>query len=367
MSDHLDLLRFRQNYQLPGSVYANTSSNGIMSRHTLDTGIHADHSYALDADSSRAYWVQSGHGAVKQTLAHFLDCSVNNLALVPNCSLGLNLLVQSLDTNASVLLFEKEYPSLTAPFELNMKRVIRIPFKETVLSTQFILEQLNQHKPNILALSWVHWLSGFRVDLKELCAFCQDRNIITCIDATQAIGAFPLSTKDIRPDILVASGYKWLLAGHGNGFVYLSNKLLDRLTFRTAGFNSYDFDGDTWSLEESVRCLEPGHSDHISFSRLSAAVHEHIEIGPEKIASAVSSLVALFVQELNKIGIKHLSSDLDRERSGIVSVDLSKDQVHNLQSEDIRFVRRGGFARFGWHFYNLEEEVLKVIDLLRNS
>ncbi|MCB9245481.1 MAG: aminotransferase class V-fold PLP-dependent enzyme [Flavobacteriales bacterium] len=362
-----DYLAIRANYHLPGNIYANTSSNGVMSDQTVHIGLNVDRSFQDDPDGSRNYWVRSGQQHVKQTLARYLNTSVSNLALVPNASIGLNLLIHSLDGNLPVLVLENEYPSLTAPFDINMKSVIRLSFDVERSGTKEIIDLIDRYKPGIVAISWVQWLSGFRVELDELCTYCRNENIITCIDVTQALGAFHLNLSKTPADIVIGSGYKWVLAGFGNAFVYVADHLLENFHFKVAGFNSYDFNGDQYSFEESIRCLEPGHLDHVSFTRFSAALDQLISMDPFALSTRVLALSTLFIHELEKLGIEHLSAESEFERSGIVSADLSQQQYALLNDADIRFNRRLSYARFGWHFYNMEEEVLRVIEIIRKG
>src|SRR6056297_213881 len=53
----------------------------------------------------------------RATIGSFFNCNEENVALVYNFSIGLNLLLEGLDTNKKVLLLENDYPSLNWPFE----------------------------------------------------------------------------------------------------------------------------------------------------------------------------------------------------------------------------------------------------------
>jgi len=93
-------------------------------------------------------------------------------------------------------------------------------------------------------MSHVQWLSGFKADLEKLGAFCRERGIFTLIDGTQFIGTGPIDLAALQVDAYGASGYKWLLAGFGNGFLYTAPHFFNELDIRIGGFDfkCYSFD-----------------------------------------------------------------------------------------------------------------------------
>src|SRR3712207_9580694 len=44
------------------------------------------------------------------------------------------------------------------------------------------------------------------------------------VDAIQSLGAHPFDVREVRPDFLVASAYKWLLGPYGVGFLYAGER-----------------------------------------------------------------------------------------------------------------------------------------------
>ncbi len=47
------------------------------------------------------------------------------------------------------------------------------------------------------------------------------------VDATQSLGAMPFSVDQIKPDFLVAAGYKWLLCPYGFSLMFVAEKWRD--------------------------------------------------------------------------------------------------------------------------------------------
>jgi selenocysteine lyase/cysteine desulfurase len=44
------------------------------------------------------------------------------------------------------------------------------------------------------------------------------------VDATQTLGAMPFYVAEVKPDFLIATGYKWLLCPYGFSLLYVSEQ-----------------------------------------------------------------------------------------------------------------------------------------------
>ena len=79
------------------------------------------------------------------------------------------------------------------------------------------------------------------------------------------------------------------------------------------------------------------------------------------------SLGDCIINELNRRNIKIYSSTQLPERSGNISFVLDKDinKLYSFMLENkVKLTVRDGLVRFSPHFYNHEDEILKVFDLL---
>jgi cysteine desulfurase / selenocysteine lyase len=61
---------------------------------------------------------------------------------------------------------------------------------------------------------------------KNLGNFCMENNLIFVVNATQALGIFPVDVKKCNIDFLVFTGLKWATAGYGIGGLYVNKKWL---------------------------------------------------------------------------------------------------------------------------------------------
>lgn len=77
----------------------------------------------------------------------------------------------------------------------------------------------------LISVSYVQFLSGYRIDLEKLGAYCRNNNIIFSVDAIQALGAVKLDVEKCNIDFLSCGTQKWLLGFQGLAFIYLNEKL----------------------------------------------------------------------------------------------------------------------------------------------
>jgi len=87
------------------------------------------------------------------------------------------------------------------------------------------LDKISTSKPTAFAFSLVQYVSGIKLSdqfLKTLKTAFPD--ILLMVDGTQFCGTAPFNFEDSAIDVLISSGYKWMLGGYGNGFVFIKTQ-----------------------------------------------------------------------------------------------------------------------------------------------
>ena len=105
----------------------------------------------------------------------------------------------------------------------------------------------------------------------------------------------------------------------------------------------------------------------MSIHAFGAALGLLLEAGIDNIKKRVISVGNYIIAELNRRNIKIYSSTLLNERSGNISFVLDKDvsKLYSFMLENkVKLTVRDGLVRFSPHFYNNEDEVLQVFDIL---
>ena len=81
------------------------------------------------------------------------------------------------------------------------------------------LEAACDSRTRIITVSWVGYLSGWRLELDEVVEIARRVGALVFVDAIQGLGVFPLDVRATPIDFLAADGHKWLLGPEGRGAV----------------------------------------------------------------------------------------------------------------------------------------------------
>ncbi|MGV3636149.1 MAG: aminotransferase class V-fold PLP-dependent enzyme [Flavobacteriales bacterium] len=329
-------------------VYLDTSSMGLMAGATVQAA-HGEHERLMREGSGRLFqWMFGGNADVARTVAANIGGNAHGTALVQSFTVGLAQLAPLLKHRPKVLLIGHDYPTLHAPFGLpGFERVVVSPEADGTISLDTIRTTLERERPQVVAISAVQWLTGFRIDLHALVALCRSFGAWSFVDITQSWCAVPLDVQAIGIDIVGASGYKWPLAGFGNGFLHLSETVRAELKERT------DVD--------PIAMLNAGHRDPVALTRLQDALQRIAAIGPERIAAHVSDLCAYAIERFDAARITVLHGRQVQQRAGILVLQGDEAQVKRLEEHGVKVAFRGKGVRVGIHFYNHAADIDRLV------
>lgn len=346
-------------------IYADTAATGLM--HTDLANWRQQHEHnQLSSGSSNWSDIIAILDETRLALQGFFKADQAEVALVPNFSIGLNLLLENQDPGQNVLLIKNDYPSVNWPME---NRKFNISY---VAADQNLEQNINQivasEQIDILALSLVQWLDGIRIRpgfLKEL----KEKHpaLLIIADGTQYCGAFSLDFDSSGIDVLGASGYKWLLGGYGNGFMIIRKSAISRFSTPAAGFNSAEGDLSRRHSYPFSKRLEPGHLDGLSFGSLNYSLKMLNAIGMDKIDSHNRKLAAYAQQKFGKLGLLQ-KEVLQRQQHGtIFRLETDKELFGHLKHNGVKCSWRSGGVRLSFHFYNTEQEIDRIVEIIKTK
>src|SRR5262249_20223269 len=135
---------------------------------------------------------------------------------------------------------EREFPANIYPWmALERSRGVTlrlVPCRERLADEEALLRALDEPGVRILAVSWVSYETGKRLDLERLGRACREREIFVVVDAIQGVGACALDARACYIDILACGAQKWLLSPWGTGFVYVRRELMATLEPNDTGW-----------------------------------------------------------------------------------------------------------------------------------
>ena len=179
---------------------------------------------------------------------------------------------------------------------------------------------------------------------------------LVVIDITQALG---WKQVDVGwADVTVAAVYKWLLAPRGTAWMSLSDRVSRMMTPHAANWYAGE---EPWQTIYGLplRLADAGRRFDVSPTWFSA-------LGAGLTLPWLASLDAATV-EAHTVGLANrLRAELalPHENSAIVSIPIA-DAADKLRAAGIRASTRAGAVRVGFHLYNTEHDLDRLLDALR--
>ena len=361
-----------------GTAYLNHASTGPLPVRTVD---------AVNAFTTRRGqpWTIPD-SELFQTLAtararcaRLIGAKPSEIALQTNTSYGINVAARALpfESGDVILTFDREFPANIYPWMALESRGVslrRIPCRGEIPDEEALMAALDFDRVRCVAVSWVQFSSGYRVDLERIGTACRERDIWFVVDAIQGLGALPLDVRRVPIDIMACGAQKWLLGPWGSGFVYVREELARTLEPSAVGWlavrSSDDFarlvDYDmTW--HDDARRFEVVTMPFQDIAGFIASLDLFEEVGPARIASRVEALADRIISRAESSPDLTLVSPSARaQRAGVLSVrprDVAAASRRLLDARVIHSVREGAI-RLAPHFYNTDAEIDRAMDAL---
>ena len=311
----------------------------------------------------------------RQSFARLINAGTDEVAFVKNTSEGLAIVANGLDWKSgdNVVIPDIEFPANVYPW-WNLKRLgvetRMVHAVEGRVLFDDLVEQVDA-RTRLISISSVECNSGFRSDLNRIGAFCKEKGILFCVDAIQSLGLLPMDVKRDHIDFLSADGHKWMLSVEGLGGFYISRDVLEKVYPVTVGWgnmvNAADFMNYEFAFRPGAQRFEEGSPNTMSIHAFGAALDLLLETGIRNIEQRVMALGDTILEQLQRRGLKIVSSTRAEERSGNIAFIMNQDisRLDGWMAENkVKLTVRDGLVRLSPHFYNSEEETLRFFDLL---
>ena len=321
------------------------------------------------ADFSWNRWI-TRREEIRKKVAQFIHAEPDEIAFTTSTSHGMNLIAELIAEKGAVLTNDLEFPATTVPWIWRNAKLKFLKSQNGTISLSSIRQNLTSGIKIILT-SFVQYQTGFKQDLEALGRIKGNRFLV--VNATQGFGYLPIDVERARIDFLATNSYKWLMAGYGGGILYMNRKWIRKFKPNSAGWRSVphpeQFDNRKAVLKHDASRYEFGCPPFPHIFAIGAALDYISEIGFSRVTSRISALTGFLKDRLWKSGFKVLSSDLPEHRSGIVVFSVKKAQklTNQLLARRIYVSARGGGIRVAPHFYNDEEDLDHLIQVLKEE
>ena len=162
--------------------------------------------------------------------ARLVSVPASAVAVGSQVSGFVGLLAASLPAGARVLCPEGEFTSVLFPFLVREREGVQV----TTAPLEHLADLVEEGGTDVVAFSLVQSSDGRVADAEAIRAAAERQGTVTFVDATQAVGWFPVDAR--RFDFVAAGAYKWLLSPRGTAFLTVGSRQLDRLRPFHAGW-----------------------------------------------------------------------------------------------------------------------------------
>jgi len=365
-------VRYRPEFPVTNElIYLNHAAVAPLCRRAADAMKHLADDACAHGSLHYDKWMLAYDG-LRTSAAKLINASPAEIAIVKNTSEGIATVALGLDWKAGdrVVAFKEEFPANYYPWLRLEQRGVQL----TWLSIYDPLEKIAEALPGarLLAISFVNYLSGYRVDLQAIGTLCRRHNCFFFVDAIQGMGAFPIDVEASHIDALAADGHKWMLGPEGNGILYVRRKWLDSIEPVEFGWtnpaNYADYSSRDMTLRPDAGRYECGTLNTIGCFGLKAALDLLLEVGVENITAAVQSLADQLAAGIRAKGYELMVERTPETASGIVSFrHPSRDCsaiAGDLKRRRIMAATRQGWVRLSPHFYVSPDDIKQVLQVL---
>ncbi len=317
---------------------------------------------------------------LRALFARIVSGDANDIALVPSASYGLAVAAANLPVRSgqTMLVIDREFPSNVYTWhELARRtgaRVHTVKRESGASWTEAVLDALRGGDVALVATPACHWTDGTLIDLARVGDAARSVGAALVVDASQAAGAHPIDVGVVRPDFLVAVGYKWLMGPYSLGYLYVAPKWhaqgvpIEQTWMSRAGAEDFarlmDYADD---FRPGARRFDMGEFSQFTLLPMAtAALEQVLDWGVERVARDIGVLTGRIAEGATALGFT-VPAARERVRH-IVGLTLPgglpPTLADRLATERVHVSIRGDSIRVAPHLYNDERDVVRFLEVL---
>ena len=334
---------------LESTVYLNTAYVGPISKELFNYRKKIDNQFLNNGDKFKMDSLEKIN-LYSKTISTFINAKQENTFFTVNFSTGFRYILDLIPKNSLILTMKDDYDSLLDGLR---ERDFKVDYVDMTTNFEIEIEkQLKKKSYAVLALSVVQFLSGIKIDFEKLQNIKNaNPNLLIIGDTTQFVGSDFFDFNSSPFDVVVGSGYKWLLAGFGNAYISVTDNFFDKT-------NS--------SKELLHKKVYSGHVNYLGAASLNFSIKFLQKNNFNLLIKKKKKLSGFLRNELDKLG---LIQPIVKERnlhSDIFNIPANKKTYEELLKNRIRCALRGNGVRVSVHFYNNKDDVEKLIKFFKN-
>ncbi|WP_280443975.1 aminotransferase class V-fold PLP-dependent enzyme [Nocardia brasiliensis] len=369
-------------------IHLNNAGAALLSRTTLAAMTDYLHLEAAIGGYEAAEESAEQIAGTYHALARLLNANSSEIALFDNSTHAWNAAFYSVPLHRGdrILTGRNEYGSNVLAYLQTAERhgveVVVVPDDDHGQLDTAALTELIDERVKLIGLTWVPTGGGLVNPAAEVGRIANAANILYLLDATQAVGQFPIDVAALGCDFLTGTGRKYLRGPRGTGFLYAREAALPHIDPYVAEIASAHWDGHrSFSWAAGARRFETWEYSYMNVVGLGSAVSQALDLGVEAIGQRTRRLGAQL-----RAGLRELATatvhDLGEEQCALVTATVSGHSSAQVADElarhainvDTTVAEHNQFdteqrdihplVRLSPHYYNTEDEIARTIDVL---
>jgi selenocysteine lyase/cysteine desulfurase len=316
-------------------------------------------------------------------VARLVGARARNIAMVENATAAFAQALSSFDfaTGDVILTTRNDYISNQLAFLSLARRhgvaIIRADDRpEGGVDPDSVRRLLQSHRPRLVTVTWVPTSTGLIQPVAEIGELCEAAGVPYLVDACQAVGQLEIDVQALRCDFLSATGRKFLRGPRGSGFLFVSDRVLDRqaaplwVDMRGARWTH----ADAYELVDSAQRFENWEFAWALVLGLGAAARYALHVGIGPAGAYAAGLAAATRDRLRALpGARVLDHGADLAAIAVVAFDghdagnivlRLREQAINTSATrreyavlDMDAKQAGSAVRVSPHYYNTARDI----------
>lgn len=349
-------------------AYLNSAGAGPVSRRASDVAAQFYRETLESGDRLWEHWLARRERA-RADVARLINAEPEEIAFTTNTSSGMSLIVDALEGAGRVVSCELEFPVTTIPWLHRGARVRMVEARGGVVRVEDVLKAAGAER-SIICLSHVQYSNGLRTPVGEVGE--RKGSHLFVVNAAQSAGVFPIDVKRMKIDALCSTGHKWMLAGYGSGFVYLSRELLDQTRPRAVSWMSVEdpfaMRNDSYRLRtDAAARAETGCPHFAGIFALGEATRQLLELGVENVARRALALNRRLTESLSAAGwevLSPLGEERFRSAETLVRAADPRAAVRHLARQRVAVTLKPEGFRAATHYFNDDSDIERLVSAL---
>ncbi|MDB6138832.1 MAG: csd 1 [Verrucomicrobiaceae bacterium] len=312
----------------------------------------------------------------REVAARMIGLQPKEVSFCSCSSEAYNLLASALNLKADdeVVLTDIDFPAGATPWltATEKPRVSLWKIRDGVLEILDLLPLLTS-RTRLVQFSLISFYNGYRIPWHHVVDKIRRMapQAIIAVDVTQALGRVVLDCNDA--DVIISSTHKWTLGLHGGCIVGIPERNAQRLTTHAGGWfhleNAFGDDRfDRVVKKTGAASFSVGMPSFAPIYALNAALRYLEQIGVEAISQHADPLVAKADAGLRALGLTPMVKiDQVKNPTGIIAFKHPEvARFHAaLEAAEVHVMHHAGRLRVAIHGYNTEEDVDRLLAVLR--